>query len=278
MLKIKQASYDLEVCFYFTKKGEKKDRMENQNTSSRFQKNLKKHYEWLIVLTLLGVVLSSIYTFFIATPIYEASAEIFITAPPAEAEEVTDTPPASMATYSHILTSDVVLEPAIEELDLTTTPTDLRNQVTAEHIEDSEILMLYVQNENPYQASDIANAIASHFEATVEETTTTETVQILTAAVPSTDPVRPNNLVNILIGTLIGFVVGLAIIASQGGKKKTETLSLEKVEEVTGLKNIGNISTFTEDDITRPQNKADKAVEIETEAEETLSRMDRHRP
>lgn len=254
--------------------------MKNQNKASRFLKKIQKHYEWLIVIPLLAFVISCIYTFFIATPIYESSSELLITTSSTETEEVIDNPTPSMATYSYILTSDVILEPVIEGLELKTTPSTLREQVVAEHIEDSEILTIQVQNENPYKASEIANAIAGNFEEVVEETTETETVRILTAAVPNTDSIHPNNLLTILIGTLIGFVISLVIVASQGRENKTEILSPERVEELTGLKSIGKISPFTEEDYmilrVRPINNEDDAEETAQEDEETLSRMRRH--
>lgn len=255
--------------------------MGNSNESSSFFQKIKDHSEWMIVITLLTFVISCIYTFFIATPLYEASSELLISPVTNEAtEESLESPSTSMGTYAYILTSDPVLEPVIEELALETTAAELRDRVTAEQVDEAEIIILQVQAENPYQASEVANAIMETFEMQVEELSESDTVQVLKAATPSTDLAQPNHLKNIGIGTLIGFIVSLLFVALKGNKDQPQALTPEMVEQVTGLKNLGHVSTFNDDDYLileiRPKKKVAK-VEDEKSTEENLSRMNRNR-
>lgn len=255
--------------------------METESRKSHYLKRLHHNFEWMLLITLLAFLISSTYTFFVKTPIYESSTEVLIVNSSNETEEITDSLSLSMVTYSYILTNDNLLEDVIEDLSLEIRPSSLRDQVIVEQVENSEILIIKVEDENPYRASEIANTITGNFEEIFEQTTNGEAIQILTSAVPSDKPSHPNYLLNIFIGTLIGFIFSLVVVLNQREETGPEAITPQIAEDLTGVKNLGKISSFIEDDYMilkiRPRKKKDHLKEKEQIDEETLSRMNRHR-
>src|SRR5699024_4357275 len=174
---------------------------------------LKKHVRLIILTTLLTTVIAAIYTFFLVTPKYQSSTEMLVShSSDSTTQNVTqqdiNTSIQLINTYSDIISNEVILEPVIEELGLNMTTNQLKNSISVQTENNSQVFYIQVQNENPYEASEIANTTASYFQEEIYEIMNVDNVTIISTATPNVNPVSPNNLLNIVIGVLLGVMIG----------------------------------------------------------------------
>lgn len=215
---------------------------------------LKKHIRVVILTTVLTAVIAAIYTFFLVTPKYQSSTEMLVShSSDSTTQNVTqqdiNTSIQLINTYSDIIRNNVILDPVIEELNLDMTPKELRENISVQTENNSQVFSIQVQNENPYQASEIANTTADFFQEEIYEIMNVDNVTVISSAVPNVNPVSPNNLLNIIIGVLLGGMIGVGIIFVYELTDNT-VKSADYVEEATGWPSLGQVTVFTKDDLT----------------------------
>ena len=126
------------------------------------------HKAWLIVLCALLVGgLAYFYTANFITPMYRASVSIYVnnTSPSLGNSEYISGSDLATAqrlvnTYVNIIRSNTVLEKVVEQSGLDITAEQIRNMMTAESVEDTEIFEIHISSANPELAAQVANAIA----------------------------------------------------------------------------------------------------------------------
>src|SRR5690625_1902512 len=215
---------------------------------------LKKHIRVIILTTVLTTVIAAIYTFFLVTPKYQSSTEMLVShSADSTTQNVTqqdiNTSIQLINTYSDIIRNDVILEPVIEELNLDMTTSQLRENVSVQTENNSQVFSIQVQDENPYQASEIANATSNYFQEEIYEIMNVDNVTIISAATPNVNPVSPNNILNVVIGVLLGGMIGIGIVFIYELTDNT-VKNTEYIEESTGWPSLGQITVFTKDDLT----------------------------
>src|SRR5699024_1965701 len=214
---------------------------------------LKKHIQMIVLTTVFTAVIAAIYTFFLVTPKYQSSVEMLVShSSDSAAQNVTqqdiNTSIQLINTYSDIIRNDVILDPVIEELDLDMTAKKLRENISVQTENNSQVFSIQVQNENPYHASEIANTTADFFQKEIYEIMNVDNVTVISNAVPNTNPISPNNLLNIVIGILLGGMIGIGIVFVReliDNTVKTE----EQAEQITGWHNLGEVNIFTKKDL-----------------------------
>lgn len=100
----------------------------------------------------------------------------------------------------------------IEELELPMTTGSLRENLNVQTSGDSQVFSIVVQDENPYQAADIANTTTEIFQEKIYDIMNVDNVTILTAGTPNTTPASPNKPLNLVIGVLLGLMAGIGIV------------------------------------------------------------------
>lgn len=215
---------------------------------------LKKHIRLIILTTVLTTVIAAIYTLFLATPKFQSSTEMLVSH---SADNTTqnftqqdiNTSIQLINTYSDIIRNDVILDPVIEELNLGITTSQLRENVSIQTENNSQVFSIQVQDENPYQASEIANTTASYFQEEIFDIMNVDNVTIISTATPNVNPVSPNNILNVIIGVLLGGMIGIGIVFIYE-LTDNSVKSVEYIEEATGWHSLGQVTVFTEDDLT----------------------------
>lgn len=127
------------------------------------------HKAWLIVLcALLMGAAAYAYTANFITPLYRASVSIYVNnANPQLGSNSTYISGTDLATaqrlvntYVNIIRSNTVLEKVAEQSGLDITAEQIRNMMTAESVEDTEIFEIHISSADPVLAAQVANAIA----------------------------------------------------------------------------------------------------------------------
>lgn len=242
---------------------------------------LKKHMRVIILTTVLTAVVAIIYTFFLVTPKYQSSTEMLVshsadTTTANVTQQDINTSIQLINTYSDIIRNDVILDPVIEELELDMTTSDLRDNISVQTENNSQVFSIQVQSENPYQASEIANTTASYFQEEIYEIMNVDNVTIISSASPNLNPVSPNNLLNIVIGLLLGGMIGVGIVFIYELTDNT-VKSVEVVEEITGWPSLGQVSQFSKEDLVvrtpLPKAKNEQRVQPDNNMKRTRRRV-----
>ncbi|SDD98910.1 Capsular polysaccharide biosynthesis protein [Bhargavaea beijingensis] len=217
-------------------------------------KTLRKRL-WLIVMsTVIAATIAGVISFLVMTPIYQASTQILVNQTERQSEAFTaqdiQTNLQLINTYNVVIKSPAILNKVIEELGLDETAGSLNEKVTVNSEQNSQVVTVTIQDPNQKQAVEIANTIATVFEQEIPQLMNVDNVNILSPAVmpANPSPVKPDPMLNMAIGAVIGLMIGIGIaflLEYLDTTVKTE----DDIEELTGLPVIGMISPIPDSDV-----------------------------
>lgn len=153
-------------------------------------------------------------------------------------------------TYGDILDSWNTLERVIEKAEVDYTWQELSTMIAYAPSNDTEIMLVTVTCEDPYEASKIANAIAEVLPVRISEVIDGASMEIVAPAIPNLEKVAPNITkytgVGLLLGVLIS-AVALIVVALMDDTIHDEEYVLKTYDypilgKVPDLLNTGNKS------------------------------------
>jgi capsular polysaccharide biosynthesis protein len=144
---------------------------------------LKKRRAMIVMITLLVVLVSGIYSFFVLKPVYEAKTVLMVTQVTDRMQTSTQSstqnnvinsvsriPVMTMNTYVGQLESEDLMKRVIERMNLAEqgyTPQMLSSQVDISATEISYLINVKVSNRDPGMAIDIANTMSKEFNESI---------------------------------------------------------------------------------------------------------------
>ncbi|MFV9510448.1 YveK family protein [Tepidibacillus sp. LV47] len=190
---------------------------------------LRKRLSLIVTITLIATLTSAILSFFVLTPIYEATTEILVD-----------------RTDSAIIKSPRIINLVIEKYNLNLTPQELTEKIDVTAAKDSKVISIKVTDSSQAEAVKIANAIAETFKE-ITKITKAGNVQILSQAKVQDDPipVKPKPFLNIAIAFVVGLMTSIGVVfllEYLDTSVKTE----EQLEQLLGLPVLGSIATIEE--------------------------------
>jgi capsular exopolysaccharide synthesis family protein len=202
---------------------------------------------WLVVasFTLLGLLVAGLLSA-ITPRTYQAEARSFvtITSTGSDANSVYQNSQFAMArvkSYTLLVDNPKVLNGVIDELGLSESPEDLRSQITAQNPPDTAFVNIDAVDRNPRRAAAIANTVAGRLGSEIEKLETPRSggtspvkVTVTTPATRPTSPVSPRWPLNLAVGLLGGFAVGVAFAVTRE-QLDTTIKSGDDLQEVTGM-------------------------------------------
>ena len=149
--------------------------------------------------------------------------------------------------YTTIVDSPDVLQPAIDELGLDVTVTELGKRVSATSPLDTVLIEVSAQSTSPQEAADIANAVARQLGTVIDRLEKPLTgaaspvkVSLITPATPPASPSSPRTLINLGLGLLLGLAAGAAW-ALWRSSTDTRIVGATQVTELQGSAPLGLI-------------------------------------
>lgn len=174
----------------------------------------------LLICTLIGAAIAFSYTFFMITPLYQATALLYVNNSALDLGSTRvsisngDLTAANglIDTYAVILTSRSTLEDVIVDGGLPYSYNQLKSMISAGSVNNTAVFKITVTNKNPDMAAHIANTIVNILPDRISTIVEGSSVEVIDYAVPPTVPSSPNTMKNTLVGALIGFVLSAAVV------------------------------------------------------------------
>ena len=174
---------------------------------------IRKRLGLILFSTFVVLVLGSVYTFLIATPVYTATTQLVVKLPNSDNSSAYAGQVAGniqMAnTINQVIVSPVILDKVQSNLNLPSNA--FQKQVTATNLTNSQVITLTVKYSNPYVAQKIANETANIFSMEAANLLNVTNVNILSKAKAQTTPISPKPKLYLAISVIAGLVLGLAI-------------------------------------------------------------------
>ena len=226
--------------------------MENQVTNNNDEIEIDLGEVFHLVISKLGViilsgillgVLSIIGTMLFITPKYESTTKIMVL----NKQDNNTLTSADMQTstqltkdYAELIQSRTVLEGVIAQLNLDMTYKEMLNKVSVETSSDSRIVSISVTDEDPYTASEIANAVRDMAAEHIQSVMDIEAVNVVDTANIPNEKASPSLAKNGVIGGLLGVIIAMAAVIIIYLTNDTIKVD-EDVERYLGLSVLGSI-------------------------------------
>ncbi len=179
---------------------------------------LKKNLIGLIALTMLFSAAGYLFSAFVMTPQYEASATMIVnsredaTAQTNITSDQINSATKLVDTYSVILTSDTVLAKTIEDLNLDMSYESLLGKVTVESVNSTQVMRISAQDEDPELAQQIVASIVEQAPDIIIQTVKAGSVEVISQPKAGENPVSPRKMMNTAIAGMLGLALGLGVI------------------------------------------------------------------
>lgn len=206
---------------------------------------------WIVAICGLGLGAIVCMVGLTRTPIYASSVTLYVTSGfDSNAQSAYQGSLASqqrVASYARLVSSDAVVESALEAAKLNISVEDVKDSVSATTTPETVLLTITAEDPRPDVAAVLANAIANSMARYVSilETPSSGVEQLAKLTVVSSaefpsEPIKPQILRDTAIGFAIGCLVGVLIILAKD-RLDTRVRSSADLEEVVGKSPLTSI-------------------------------------
>ena len=175
---------------------------------------IKKKWYIMAILCVICVAISSVYSFFIAKPVYQAETTLIVKTEKTEGPNSLSNDQVMVSqklalTYGEIIKSRKVLEDVIKNLNLKESYGSLSSKISVSTVTDTQIIKVSVKDTDNDNAAKIANEIPTVFTEEAIRIADANGVEVIDKAQTPVNPVSPNKKMNILIAGVLGVMIGL---------------------------------------------------------------------
>ena len=175
---------------------------------------------WIIILVgILAAAIGFSLISFVITPKYSASVKLYVNNSSfSKGETSISTSEITAAqklvsTYGEILNSRMTLEMIIEEADVSYTPSQLSGMIKSEPANDTEIMVVTVTSEDPYEAALIANSVAIVLPVRIAQIIEGTSMEVVDSAKPHLAPVGLGVPTFTALCALIGVLAAVVVLS-----------------------------------------------------------------
>ena len=164
---------------------------------------------------LLGL-LAFVGTKLFITPMYTSTTKFYVLTKTTDSGNVTysDLQTGSQLTkdYAELVKSRPVLEEVVSVLNLDMDTQELADKITVTTPTDTRVMSINVEDAQPKQARDIADAVRQAVEIQIQEIMDVDSVKTVEEANLPDSPSSPSVMRNTLIGAILGILISAGII------------------------------------------------------------------
>lgn len=172
----------------------------------------------ILVIILSGVLVAAalgVYSFFVAKPMYESTAKMYITSKSTSVTSLADIQlnSALAKDYQEMMTSYPVVIQVKNNLGLDYSYKKIvDNMIRIDNPTDTRCLNITIRSKDPEEARDIANEFSAVAKRTIADVMDTDEPRIYEKARVNPDPVSPHKIRNIELGFIAGVLLAILII------------------------------------------------------------------
>lgn len=199
---------------------------------------LREHWKFIFIITLLLMVLTSVFTLFFMDEEYRSSTTLMIGQQEGLAQDSANanyntvlTNQRLVGTYSEIAKSNTVMSQVVSNLNLGVETETLASMVEVTAVDDTELIRIAVTNKDPEEAARIANETAQVFMSNIANLMKINNLQVVDPAEVDMNPVSPNLKMNLAIAFLAGIVISVFIVFIRE-MLNTSIRSVDELEEL----------------------------------------------
>ena len=168
----------------------------------------------ILSLSILGFLLAFGYTSFFVDPTYSSESTVFIQPTVKEnqvsASDIT-TNQKLTTTYTEIAKSNTVLDQVWPSFKSTLTKNQIRSALTIKSIGDTQIISFTAVTTDPELSMKLVNRVVNVFMMEIKKIMEIDNLTIIDKAQVNEQKVGPNRTLNVVIGTMLGFMLGVGI-------------------------------------------------------------------
>jgi len=220
--------------------------MEEINLKELFD-YIKERLLMIIIMVLAVLVIGSVYSVFIKTPMYKSKTSIVLVSDDGQAgtqatltQSDVQLNKGLVPTYKEIVTSRKIIEKVISNLSIDYSYESLVKMVTVSNNTNTEIIEITVKNSDKALAADIANEIRIVFGDEIKNIYQLQNVKTVDKATEADKPYNINIFKDLVIYCLIGVVLSFGTIFVIY-YFDTTIKSAEEIEKKLGLPVVGII-------------------------------------
>ena len=199
---------------------------------------------WIIILAgVLAGLISLAYTMIFITPQYQSTTKMYVLSKQ-DSDTLTNqdmtTSLSLTKDYAVLIQSRTVIEGVISQLGLDYTYNQVLKKTTVKTETDTRIISVTVEDEDPYQACEIANSIREVASNHIKNVMDIDAVNVVDVANIPSQKSSPSFSKNAMLGAIIGAILAIAVILISYLSNDSIKTS-EDVEKYLGLSTLGSI-------------------------------------
>lgn len=175
------------------------------------RKNIALIFSFGIIFAAAGFLISS----YLLVPVYEANAKMIVNSGKNETNITTDQITSAqnlVNTYAIILRSRTVLQPVIDELNLSVDYEELYKDVSVGAVEGTQVMEISARSTNRETAEKIVTEILDISPDIIIDSVGAGSVKTIEAAYCPEEPAYPDKMQNTILAALFGFITGFAVV------------------------------------------------------------------
>ncbi|MDR7085921.1 receptor protein-tyrosine kinase [Aeromicrobium panaciterrae] len=186
-----------------------------------------------------------------ATPMYASSARLFVSTQESDSNSAYSGNLLSQSrvkSYADLLTGEEISRRVVQKLNLNESPRALASQITAFARLDTVVLSISVTDADPDRAQLLTQTIAEVFVGYVKELETPDgksaapvKATIVDRATTPDQPISPQPIRNLIVATMLGLLLGVALAAIRDVLDQSTTTPEELATRTGGAPLLGNV-------------------------------------
>ncbi len=178
---------------------------------------LVEKWKQIVAGALIGALIMLVYSFVIATPVYEATSKLYVMSSSDSAINLSDLQIGSYLTsdYTEVFKTWEVHEIVRQNLGLDYTREELSGMLTISNPGDTRVLYITIENTDPEEAALLANEYAAVAKQYISATMRTDEPSQFSEALVPQYPVSPRKALNVILGFALGTLAVSAFFVVQ---------------------------------------------------------------
>lgn len=203
---------------------------------------IKKKFFLILTIGLLGGLLSTAYTVLLMQPSYQSTSSMLVLSKETTLTSIADLQLGAQLTkdYTVLIESTPVLDEVISNLKLDTTPELLRKTITITNPQDTRILEITAEHQDPVMARDIVDEVTRVASAFVGDKMEVIPPKIIEHGKIPTEKSSPSVKKNLLLGFLVGILLSGGIVVLLTVMDDT-IKSEEDIEKYLGISTLASV-------------------------------------